>query len=62
MPAPKPARLRHVPVRLRVTVDPKHWAEAHGTAPDKLDDAVRRHVVALVAESPDVVSVRRDQR
>lgn len=67
MPAPKRPRLRHIPVRLRVSVDPEKWSE-HFASVDHaaLPDAVRRYVVGLVQDSDAahagaIVSSRRDQ-
>lgn len=65
--SPRPRRLpalRHVSVRLRVTVDRERWIETYGTPPEELDDAVRRYVVTLIQDSPArqhgaIVSARR---
>lgn len=57
MPAPRPARLRHIPVRLRVTVDPKVWGDTKNLENDVRDyvvERLRHHASLLIA-------VRRDQ-
>lgn len=46
---PKRPRLRHIPVRLLVSVDPEKWLPP--VSRDALPDAVRRYVVGLVQES-----------
>ena len=50
----RPSRLRHVSVRLRVTVDPEKW---EGT---DLEREVRDWCVERLRQEPLVVSVRRD--
>lgn len=67
MPAPMHPRrrpqLRHVVVRMRVSVDPKKWAEVFGE-PGDLVEAVRAWAPgALERSSPVgvVAAVRRDQ-
>ena len=56
-PAPKVSRLRHIPVRLRVTVDPKVWNETGA----KLEDDVRNYVVERLREHAALlIAVRRD--
>lgn len=55
-PAPA-ARLRHIPVRLRVTVDPEVWGK---TGKDLAAD-VRDFCVEHIREAgPLIVAVRRD--
>lgn len=62
------SRLQHVPIRLRVSVDPQAWVETYGTEPARaaVADDVRRYVVTQVQESAAahegaIVAVRRDQ-
>jgi hypothetical protein len=56
--------LKHIPVRLRVSVDPARWTERYGTPAADIPDAVRRLAVTLMQESAAaqagaIVSVRR---
>lgn len=54
-----PGRLRHIPVRLRVTVDPAKWPQS-----EDLADDVRRFVVAAVKASSHggaIIDARRDR-
>lgn len=67
MPAPRKPRLRHVPVRLRVSVDPEAWREIYSVAEGDtaLVADVRQYVLGLVNESAAaregaIVSARRD--
>lgn len=58
-PPAKRTRLRHVPVRITVAVDPKEWAKGHPGV--DLPEEVRRHVVEVVkASDPAIVNARRD--
>jgi hypothetical protein len=54
-PAPKPSRLVHVTVRLRVTVETKWWDGSTDVAED-----VRKYVVEELKTSSLIHSVRRD--
>lgn len=58
MTAPRPTRLRHVPVRLRVTVDPTAW----GKTGRELESDVRDFCVKHIREQPLVIDARRDKR
>lgn len=55
---PRSSRLGHVPVRLRVTVDPEKW----GKTGRELEAAVRDFCVERLREHPLVISARRDAR
>lgn len=68
MPAPRKPRLRHVPVRLRVSVDPAVWREVYGRGDETLaeiDEDVRTYVLDAIQQSAAaqeraIVSARRD--
>lgn len=68
MPAPRKPHLRHVPVRLRVSVDPETWRATYGERNQTLaeiDADVRGYVLHLVQDSGAVqakaiISARRD--
>ena len=67
-PAPKRPRLRHVLVRLRVSVDPQLWSEMYGVEPSAVVEDVRRYAVRTLQESPAAIAgaivsggVRRDR-
>jgi hypothetical protein len=68
MPAARKPQLRHVPVRLRVSVDPDQWRASYGRGDEMLaevDEDVRVYVLGQVQESAAfhegaIVSARRD--
>ena len=62
-PLARRPRLQHVPVRLRVSVDPQAWAETHGVRPTRelVAESVRATVADAVRRVPGVVDARRDQ-
>lgn len=70
MPAPRKPRLRHIPVRLRVSVDPDQWRQIFGRGDETLaeiDEGVRGYVLGRVQDSDAsregaIVGARRDQR
>jgi hypothetical protein len=68
MPAPRKPRLRHIPVRLRVSVDPERWRAVYGRGDETLaeiEEDVRVYVLSQVQESAAahdaaIVGARRD--
>jgi len=68
MPPARKPRLRHVPVRLRVSIDPQRWRDTYGRGDEKgaaLDEDVRRYVLDAIqqgtaAREGAIASVRRD--
>lgn len=68
MPAPRKPRLRHIPVRLRVSVDPATWRAVYGRGNETLaeiDEDVRSYVLHAIQGSAAynaraIVSARRD--
>ena len=65
-PARRNPRLRHVSVRLRVSVDPEVFVPVFGSNVEKLEEDVRNYVLDLVQNSTArreraIVGARRDQ-
>lgn len=62
MPAPRRKPLYHVPVKVKVTVDPEEYAATYvvGRTRDEIFEHVRQLSVHRLSELPSIINVRRN--